>query len=221
MGAGFAAGFLAYRLHSDRPAPLQPLPTTTPAQTGPPEAGTAGSATPAAIPATLPDLSLPDLAGAPRSLRSFIGAPLILNFWATWCAPCRREIPLLRELRLRHRADRLEVVGIAVDFRTAVTQYLRHTPIDYPVLIGEQGGLEAEQQFGMQGVLPFSVFVDRRGRIVALKVGELHRPEALFILERIQALDEGRSSMPEARRSIEERLKSLAVERAKAQQNGH
>ena len=87
------------------------------------------------------------------------------------------------------------------------------------MLIGEKGGLEAAEQFGLQMVLPFSVFADPQGRIVAVKVGELHLEEADFILSEIGALDRGEIGMPQAREQIEARLKELAIERAKAQQN--
>ena len=102
------------------------------------------------MPDTVPDLTMPDLAGQPKSLRDFLGQPLIINFWATWCAPCRREIPLLQQLRHAISATGLQVVGIAVDFRSAVADYLRRQPIDYPLLIGEDQGLAAAEQFGMQ-----------------------------------------------------------------------
>jgi thiol-disulfide isomerase/thioredoxin len=226
VGAGLAAGFLSYRLQSSRPL----LPSA-----GPPRAGVsadadapgedapgavAPEAPPRPVPTTMPDLELPDLAGKARSLRSFGGRPLIINFWATWCAPCRREIPLLRELRQRYRADQLEIVGIAVDFSSAVQEYLRYTPIDYPLLVGEQQGLAAAEQFGMEPVLPFSVFADTQGRIVAVKVGELHRDEADFILTEIREVDKGQIGLAQAREQIEAQLKELAVQRAKAQQNG-
>jgi thiol-disulfide isomerase/thioredoxin len=226
VGAGLAAGFLSYRLQSSRPL----LPSA-----GPPRAGVsadadapgedapgavAPEAPPRPVPTTMPDLELPDLAGKARSLRSFGGRPLIINFWATWCAPCRREIPLLRELRQRYRADQLEIVGIAVDISAAVQEYLRYTPIDYPLLVGEQQGLAAAEQFGMEPVLPFSVFADTQGRIVAVKVGELHRDEADFILTEIREVDKGQIGLAQAREQIEAQLKELAVQRAKAQQNG-
>ena len=226
VGAGLAAGFLSYRLQSSRPL----LPSAGPPRAGvsadadaPGEDGpgaVAPEAPPRPVPTTMPDLELPDLAGKARSLRSFGGRPLIINFWATWCAPCRREIPLLRELRQRYRADQLEIVGIAVDFSSAVQEYLRYTPIDYPLLVGEQQGLAAAEQFGMEPVLPFSVFADTQGRIVAVKVGELHREEADFILTEIRNVDKGQIGLAQAREQIEAQLKELAVQRAKAQQNG-
>jgi thiol-disulfide isomerase/thioredoxin len=220
-GVGLAAGFLSYRMQSLQPLP--PARSSLPPPGGPGpfviEPESPGEQPPAPVPERVPDLTLPDLSGKTRSLRSFSDRPLIINFWATWCAPCRREIPLLRALRQRYRSDRLEVVGIAVDFAAAVRDYVRATPIDYPLLIGEQDGLQAAEQFGMRTVLPFSVFADAQGRIVALKVGELHVEEADFILGEIRSLDRGEIGMQDAREQIGAQLKRLAVERAQAQQN--
>ena len=219
VGVGLAAGFLSYRLQSGR--------TTQPALARLPEPAADAPAmtddpvpAPLPVPSVVPDLSFPNLAGTPTSLRSFAGAPLIINFWATWCAPCRKEIPLLRDLRQQHRSQHLEVVGIALDFSPAVQQYLQKTPIDYPVLMGEQGGFAAAQRFGVQAVLPFSIFADSGSRIVAVKVGELHREEAEFILSEIGSLDRGQVGMEEARSAIEARLKELAIERANSPQSG-
>jgi thiol-disulfide isomerase/thioredoxin len=219
VGVGLAAGFVSYRLQNRAPPPV-PIAVSPPAsEPAQPEAGGPPPLQTQSVPTTVPDLTLPDLAGKPHSLRSFGGRPLIINFWATWCEPCRREIPLLKELRQRHRPERLEIIGIALDFGTAVQEYLRRTPIDYPVLIGEQQGFAAAQQFGVQTVLPFSVFADAAGGIVAVKIGELHRDEADFILEQIRSLDAGQIGLPEAHQRIDARLRELAVERAKAQQN--
>ena len=87
-----------------------------------------------------------------------------MNFWATWCAPCRREIPLLERLQSEHAADGFQVVGIAVDFRDKVLAYADEMKIDYPLLIGEQEALDAAAAFGVEMVgLPFTVFTDAPG----------------------------------------------------------
>jgi hypothetical protein len=95
-----------------------------------------------------------------------------------------------------------------------VLQYARDIGIDYPLLIGEEDGLEAAAAFGMDLVLPFSVFADREGRIVTLKIGELHADEAEYILDTVRELDSGRLELPVARARIAARLKDLAVNRA-------
>src|SRR5690606_29476300 len=97
------------------------------------------------VPHLLPAFALPDSDGTVRNLDEWAGRPLMVNFWATWCGPCREEIPLLNELRAEALAPNLEVIGIAVDFRDDVLAYTQETPIDYPVLIGEEEGFMALQ----------------------------------------------------------------------------
>jgi thiol-disulfide isomerase/thioredoxin len=208
--AGLAAGFLCYRWQSAHlPQPMHPAPA---AMAQPDEDAIPPTLPP--VPAIVPQLELPDLAGHPRSLRSFVGGPLIINFWATWCEPCRREIPLLEQLLRSHRSQKLQIVGIAVDFRQAVQDFMRSEHIAYPVLIGEEEGLAAAQHFGMEPVLPFSVFADAQGDILAVKIGELHRDEADFVLAQLQALDERRIELPQAREQVRSRLRELAMQRA-------
>ena len=217
--AGVLAGFLSYR-SAQPPVSISAIaPRASAAHPADPDDKTAvapEAAPSRPIPDTVPDLTMPDLGGKEKSLRDFLGHPLIINFWATWCAPCRREIPLLQQLRRAYQGDGLVVVGIAVDFRTAVADYVRRQPIDYPLLIGEDSGLAAAEQFGMQTVLPFSVFADAQGRIVALKIGELHRDEADYILATMRGLAAGTLSLPEAHAGIAQRLRELAAERARA-----
>jgi thiol-disulfide isomerase/thioredoxin len=167
-------------------------------------------------PLELPDITLPDSTGAARKLSAWRGHPLIVNFWATWCEPCRREIPLLESLRHK-AADHLEVVGIAVDDRDPVLKYMRRMGIDYPVLVGgEDRGMAAIEAFGMQAVLPFSVFADSQGRIVAAKLGELHPDDAQLILTRLTDEDSGRVALAKAREEISSGLAALAAARSRA-----
>ena len=161
------------------------------------------------IPARLPDFSLNDLSGKSTSIGTWGGKSLVINFWATWCAPCRREIPLLKTLAADWAGRDLKVVGIAVDHTDKVRQFAGQLKIDYPVLIGEQDALEVAAKFGMDSpALPFTVFTDRRGEVVALFVGELHRPQADFILSEVQNLNQERIQLPEARRAIADGLAS-------------
>jgi thiol-disulfide isomerase/thioredoxin len=162
------------------------------------------------VPAKLPDFSLADLAGKPTSISSWSGKSLVINFWATWCAPCQREIPLLKELAAEWAGRNLTVVGIAVDHADKVREFAGRLKIDYPVLIGEQDALDVAAQFGMASpAFPFTVFTDRRGEVVALFVGELHRPQADFILSQVQSLNQDRIQLPDARRAIAEGLSAM------------
>jgi thiol-disulfide isomerase/thioredoxin len=209
--AGVAAGFIGYRaLNQHAATPL--VETSAPP---PQQPATAAAEAESPVPEVVPDIHMPDLAGHTRAMAEFAGQPRIINFWATWCGPCRREIPLLNTLQHAHRQDKLQVIGIAVDFDKAVREYVKKTRIDYPVFIGEDAGLDAAQKFGITDlVLPFSVFADAKNRVVAVKIGELHPVEAEFILKAIRQLDAGQTSLPQARSAIEEELKSEAQRRA-------
>lgn len=163
------------------------------------------------IPTRLPDFSLNDLSGNSTSISAWSGKSLVINFWATWCAPCRREIPLLKTVAADWAGRDLMVVGIAVDYADKVREFAGRFKIDYPLLIGEQDALEVAAKFGMDSpAFPFTVFTDQRGEIVALFVGELHRTQADFILSEVQNLNQERIRLPEARRAIAERLEALA-----------
>ncbi|HEY0767382.1 MAG TPA: TlpA disulfide reductase family protein [Steroidobacteraceae bacterium] len=211
-------GFLVYRL-AGAPRTLYAAPApalAAPAPLAPAAAeGAASVVSPThKIPEVLPEVALPGLDGTPHRLADWKGRPLLVNFWATWCEPCRREIPLLKSLRHERSRDRLEIVGIALDLHDAAQNYARDSGIDYPVLLGEQGGYEAVAAFGMDPVLPFSAFADAAGRIVTLKVGELHRDEANLILDRIRDLQEGRLSLPAARAQIAAGISRLNLSRS-------
>lgn len=209
-----AAGFLAHRLTTRRAstisvAPVAAVPAQAPVE--PPS-----TPVPREIPEAVPELTLTDTAGARHKLSEWQGRPALINFWATWCEPCRREIPLLLKLRSQRAHEGIEVIGVAVDSRDAVLKYARDMHIDYPVLIGEQDGLNAVQAFGMEPVLPFTVFTDSRARIVTLKVGELHAEEATLILSRVHDVDSGKLALPAARQEIAAGISELAAERARS-----
>jgi thiol-disulfide isomerase/thioredoxin len=167
-------------------------------------------AVPATLAETVPTFQLADRSGQPRSLQDWAGKALIVNFWATWCAPCRREIPLLQRIARERAADGFEVIGIAVDFRDKVLAYADEMQIEYPLLIGEQDALDAAAAFGIEAVgFPFTVFSDRQGRIVTAHMGELTEAEAEVILDQMAAVNEGRTTPEEARAAIEAALPAL------------
>lgn len=224
IAAAAALGFVAQRWTQERDkmqaaeaaaAALELAPAEIPATAADDGTAAGGAETPAAvIPDTLPHFELADREGVKRSLGEWKGKPLLVNYWATWCAPCRREIPLLNELRAEGRAPGLEVIGIAVDFRDDVLAYDKETPINYPLLIGEEDGLAAVTAMGMQPAFPFTVFADSQQRIVTVKVGELHRDEAELILGKVAAIDAGTLELAQAKGELEAGLKELAARRA-------
>jgi thiol-disulfide isomerase/thioredoxin len=168
------------------------------------------------VPDVRPLFALADTAGVTRSIEEWDGRALVINFWATWCPPCRREIPLLNSLRAEYAPRGFEVIGVAVDFRDDVLRYMATTPIDYPVLIGEQDGLEAVRAFGL-GTLgfPFTVFTDTRGRIITIHVGELHAAEAAIILAAVTDVVAGRVTIEAARTLIRGAARPVAEQRHK------
>jgi thiol-disulfide isomerase/thioredoxin len=162
------------------------------------------------IPDRLPQFSLEDTAGKVTPIGSFADKSLIINFWATWCAPCRSEIPLLQTLHTDWADRGMSVIGIAVDHRQPVLEFAKRFKITYPLLIGEQDALDAAAALGVGSpVFPFTVFTDRRGEVVALYIGELHKPQAELILSQVQSLNQGRIELAAARRAITAGLHAL------------
>jgi thiol-disulfide isomerase/thioredoxin len=114
----------------------------------------------------------PDLAGRERRLAEWQGRPFLCNFWATWCAPCREELPLLDAARKRHATIGFEVVGIAVDNATNVAEFLKTVPLSFPVLLAGAPAIDLMRRLGNAGGgLPFTVAVDAAGRVRSRKLG--------------------------------------------------
>lgn len=223
IGVAAAAGFFLQRhLPTQADAEAQAQAQADPAAIAAPGAeateAAAEAATAQKIPEILPHFELADRDGKKRSLKEWTGQPLMVNFWATWCPPCRKEIPLLNQLRKQHAAQKLEIIGIAVDFRDDVIKYATETSITYPLLIGEEDGLAAMKALGMEGAgFPFTFFADSKQRIVAMKLGELHQDEADFILEKVKDVDAGKLDIQTAQVAITEGMKEIAGRRKAAE----
>ena len=114
----------------------------------------------------------PDLQGRPRRLLEWRGRVALVNFWATWCEPCREEIPLLIEVSRKYAADGLEVVGIAIDTVDKIREYAAKFGIPYPILVGDMRAIELMRQLGNPaGALPYTVALGRSGALAARKLG--------------------------------------------------
>jgi len=122
--------------------------------------------------------SFPDLGGRARRLTEWQGRALVCNFWATWCAPCREELPLLDAAQQQYSPDILQVLGIGVDTAPNVREYLKGVKISYPVLIGEFSAVQLMRKLGNRGGgLPFTVVMDRRGTLRQRKLGAYSQVE--------------------------------------------
>ena len=136
-----------------------------------------------------PDFTLDGLDGAPRNASNWDGHVTVMNFWATWCEPCRKEIPALVDLQSRYGAKGVQVVGIALGDRQEVASYLGGAGlnVNYPVLAeGEAAGIEVAKSYGDYfGVLPYTVVVDRHGKIAFVQLGELGLAQAELAVNKL------------------------------------
>ena len=116
------------------------------------------------------DLALTDPDGKPRRLSEWDGKRVLVNFWATWCGPCRDEMPLLDHARSQYPG--LEVVGVAVDDAGAVRQYLKESPVRYPILLADEAPPSPALLYGdTRDVLPYSVLIGPDGTLLAQRAG--------------------------------------------------
>lgn len=119
-------------------------------------------------------VSLPDLGGKAQAFSQWRGKVLVVNFWATWCAPCRAEIPELMRVQRNHESNGVQVVGIAIDNAAKVIDYAEEIGIDYVLLLGSGEVLGIAKELGNRaGVLPFTVILDRSGKVVHAYAGAL------------------------------------------------
>ena len=115
-----------------------------------------------------------DLSGKPQTLAQRRGKVLIVNFWATWCPPCREEIPTLMRVNRKYAANGVELVGIALDNAAKVLIYSKEMGMDYVLLIAGAQTLQLGKDLGNQaGVLPYTVVLDRTGKVAYTHAGAL------------------------------------------------
>ena len=128
---------------------------------------------PAAVEALLA-AQLRDLEGGSKAIATWRGKVLVVNFWATWCAPCRKEIPEFVKLQERFGTRGLQFVGIAIDQPQPVGEFAREFRINYPLLIGGVEILGLMRESGNKsGVLPFTLIIDRQGKVASTHRGML------------------------------------------------
>lgn len=121
-----------------------------------------------------PAFKLKDLEGKLRDSKEWQGKVIMVNFWASWCPPCIREIPAFIKLQEDYKDKGLVIIGIALDNKASVEQFTDPMDINYPILIADLEGLSLSTAYGNRlGVLPYTVIVDRKGKIVYTHRSEL------------------------------------------------
>ncbi len=146
-------------------------------------------ATPDARPrdgSTLLALALPDPAGKEQPLGQWKGKVLIVNFWATWCEPCREEMPRFMKLQDEYGDQGLQFVGIAIDQPDKVRAFAQELGLNYPTLVGGYGAIELSKALGNQlGALPFTVVLDRAGSVSHTQLGPLKDEQLRAIIRQL------------------------------------
>jgi thiol-disulfide isomerase/thioredoxin len=149
--------------------------------TGSPPAEAANASTSAAKGNPVDQLwaaQMPNAAGTTQSLSAFKGRPVVVNFWASWCGPCVKEMPTLAALHREYEKKGIAFVGLGVDSQKNVDDFLKKVPVDYPVYVAGYGGADLARSFGNDaGALPFTIVIDAKGVIRSTKLGEVDPKE--------------------------------------------
>lgn len=128
--------------------------------------------------------SFNDVDGKSQSLGQWQNKLLVINFWATWCAPCREEMPIFAKLQQRLAPNGVQFVGIAADSRLNVVNFSLKTPVQYPLFPSESGAIDFSKRLGNRlGLLPHTVVVAPGGEVVYTKLGQIVEADFMAILQ--------------------------------------
>ncbi len=176
-GLVIASGYLGYRLYHYQ----QEETARSPAEaTG---AGAQAAMEAQVLGVRRPEFTLPDLDGRQRSITEWDGKVVALNFWATWCPPCLKEVPEFVSLQEKYRTQGLQFIGIALQKPEEVREFVAEHGVNYPILAGELEVIKLAEAYGNSiGALPYTVIIDRNGQIAHVKPGILPTEEAESII---------------------------------------
>lgn len=133
-----------------------------------------------------PDFEMADLDGQMHSVSEWDGKVLVLNFWAPWCTPCKKELPIFIEMQEKYQDQGLQFLGLAVDTPDNVKQFLTEMPLNFPTLVGEDDAMKIASIYGNNiGALPYTVIVNRSGKIIFMRKGDIKQAEAEKIFSSI------------------------------------
>jgi len=130
------------------------------------------------------EFSLSDVDGEQRSLAEWQGKVIAINFWATWCPPCREEIPAFIELQQQYSSEGLQFIGIALEQAEDIRGFIDEYHVNYPSLVGSDDVIKVAKQLGNDiGALPYTVIIDRSGKIAFTRRGPLSKIEAESVIQ--------------------------------------
>ena len=159
---------------------------------------------PAADAPVFPSFTLVDLDGTEHDLSEWSGKHRLLNFWATWCAPCRREIPLLKTFQDEHGENGFVVIGIAVDFPDQVAAYAEEAQFNYPILVGQEDAMAVAETSGVEFIgMPFTMIVAADGELINTHIGEIMDSHLEHIVRVLTMLDNGEIDKASARKALD------------------
>ncbi|SAK87346.1 redoxin domain-containing protein [Caballeronia temeraria] len=126
----------------------------------------------------------PGASGTSQPLSAYKGKPVVVNFWASWCGPCVKEMPALSALQRDYAKKGVTFIGLGVDSEKNVNDFLKKVPVAYPVYVTGFGGADLARSFGNNaGGLPFTVVIDAKGQIRSTKLGEVDPAELKHTLD--------------------------------------
>ena len=176
-GLVFASGYLGYSLYHYQQDNF--VRESAPAQVKAPEP----AITTAILGRYRPEFSLPDLNGQLRTVSEWDGKVVALNFWATWCPPCIKEVPEFVALQEKYQTQGLQFIGIALQQPEEVREFVTEHKVNYPILTGELEVIQLAEAYGNHiGALPYTVIIDRNGKVAHVKPGILPTEEAESII---------------------------------------
>ncbi|MDO9270302.1 MAG: TlpA disulfide reductase family protein [Methylobacter sp.] len=131
----------------------------------------------------LPEFNLPDLSDHQHNISEWRGKILVINFWATWCPPCLKEIPGFIALQEQYADQGVQFIGIALEDKEPVTKYAAESKINYPILLGGDNGIALAHQLGNSvDAVPYTLIVDRQGQIISRHPGEFSKEQILEVI---------------------------------------
>ena len=129
--------------------------------------------------------SFADLNGKPQAIKQWQGKPMVVNYWATWCGPCRQEMPELIELQKKYQG-KVQFIGIAIDEVDAVKAFIKPLGMNYPMLIGGNTAMDIMRSDGnLHGGLPFTVIYDAKGNTRSVELGKIKKTKLDEILQKL------------------------------------